>query len=151
MSALVALPYLCCWCLESSKAPESDSIVELAAMNRRFGEYFLAASPADDAIRQSRIIRRNGGWMVQAMYLSMGTQHDYRPALTQITAPALVVHGERDILPEESAAFMPRGSTPRNLLFSGRQRRAAWPVPTTLRSQTTLRHSRKPLGRFSIP
>ena len=76
------------------------SELELAATNRRLGEYFLAASPADDALQQSRMIRGNGGWMVQAMYLSMGAQHDYRPALTRITAPTLVVHGEDDILPE---------------------------------------------------
>lgn len=41
-----------------------------------------------------------GGFMVHAMYLSMGQEHDYRPALARIAAPALVLHGERDLQPE---------------------------------------------------
>ena len=42
----------------------------------------------------------NGGWMVQAMYFSMGKRHDYRAALRAVQAPVLVVHGENDLVPE---------------------------------------------------
>jgi proline iminopeptidase len=71
----------------------SRSEAELAALNRKAGEYFLAAagesagSPPED----------NGGWMVQAMYFSMGKRHDYREALRGVTALVLVLHGEDDL------------------------------------------------------
>jgi proline iminopeptidase len=75
---------------------------ELAAMNRRFGDYFLAAAGrhVQDAGTPSR---DNGGWMVQAMYLSMGQRHDYRPALKRITAPTLVLHGADDLVPQSAS------------------------------------------------
>lgn len=38
--------------------------------------------------------------MVQAMYFSMGKRHDYRPALKRVQAPALIVHGEAEVIPE---------------------------------------------------
>jgi proline iminopeptidase len=71
---------------------------DLAAMNRKVGDYFLAACGSGDVVAP-RPLPRNGGWMVQAMYLSMGRQHDYRRALATITAPTLVIHGQRDIVP----------------------------------------------------
>jgi proline iminopeptidase len=71
------------------------SEAELASMNRRVGEYYLAATG-----QGGRIPEDNGGWMVQAMYLSMGRRHDYRAALGAVRVPALVVHGESDLMPE---------------------------------------------------
>ncbi len=50
---------------------------ELATMNRRLGEYFLAASGEQPA----EPLAEGGGWMVQALYFSMGKRHDYRAAL----------------------------------------------------------------------
>ena len=41
--------------------------------------------------------------MVHAMFLSMGMQHDYRPALRSVTAPVLVIHGEKDLMPLEAS------------------------------------------------
>jgi len=38
--------------------------------------------------------------MVQALYFSMGKRHDYRPALKQVQARALIIHGEGDVSPE---------------------------------------------------
>ncbi len=46
-----------------------------------------------------------GGWMVQAMYLSMGLKHDYRAALRQVDAPVLVIHGDKDLQPEKASRF----------------------------------------------
>jgi proline iminopeptidase len=45
----------------------------------------------------------NGGWMVQAMFFSMGMKHDYRAALKVVNAPALVIHGEKDLQPEKAS------------------------------------------------
>lgn len=44
-----------------------------------------------------------GGWMVHAMYFSMGRQHDYRDALKRITAPMLAIHGAKDLQPEQAS------------------------------------------------
>ncbi len=77
----------------------SKSEEELAKMNRRIGEFFLVASgerPTEGAGESAD----NGGWMVQAMYFSMGQRHDYRSALRGVQAPVLVVHGEEDMIPE---------------------------------------------------
>jgi proline iminopeptidase len=77
----------------------SKSEAELAKLNRRVADYFRAASGeqrADEADGPTD----NGGWMVQAMYFSMGKRHDYRPGLRAVQTRVLVVHGEDDLLPE---------------------------------------------------
>jgi proline iminopeptidase len=78
----------------------SRSEAELAALNRKVGEYFLTASGADGVPAGDSPPVDNGGWMVQAMYFSMGKRHDYRAALRVVTAPVLIVHGEDDIVDE---------------------------------------------------
>ena len=81
-----------------------------AALNRQAGGYFLQAAGITYLQKQGRP-PDNGGWMVQAMYVSMGKRHDYREALRAVKAPVLVLHGGDDILPEsnsrEYAALMP--------------------------------------------
>ena len=72
---------------------------ELAGMNRRIGQYFLVAAGRAGEV-QDDPPADNGGWMVQAMYISMGRRHDYRPALRRVRAPALVIHGEGDVIAE---------------------------------------------------
>lgn len=74
----------------------SSSEGELALRNRKVGEYFRRAAGAGD---ESPPLD-NGGWMVQALYFSMGMRHDYRAALRRVHAPVLVIHGERDLVPE---------------------------------------------------
>ena len=37
------------------------------------------------------------------MYLSMGTRHDYRAALSQVQAPVLVIHGAQDLQTEAAS------------------------------------------------
>ncbi len=73
----------------------SKSETDLMALNAEFGQYYAAAAPLPQ-IGQGQI----GGWMVQAMYFSMGQQHDYRAALKNVTAPVLVIHGADDLQPE---------------------------------------------------
>ena len=77
----------------------SKSEEELAASNRRLAEFFLAAS-GEQVSGGAHESGDNGGWMVQAMYFSMGKRHDYRAALRAVQAPVLVVHGENDLVPE---------------------------------------------------
>jgi proline iminopeptidase len=85
----------------------AKSDADLVALNNEFARYYTIAAhrkgfdvPADSASEAAA-----GGWMVQAMYLSMGMQHDYRSALKGVTAPVLVLHGEND-LQLESASRM---------------------------------------------
>lgn len=77
----------------------SKSEEELAKMNRRVGNFFLAASREQPA-NGGEGSAGNGGWMVQAMYFSMGKRHDYRTALRGVQSPVLVIHGEEDLIPE---------------------------------------------------
>ena len=69
---------------------------ELATMNRRLGDYFLVAAGESGSNSHEA---NNGGWMVQAMYFSMGREHDYRAALRAVHAPVLIIHGEDDLMP----------------------------------------------------
>jgi pimeloyl-ACP methyl ester carboxylesterase len=46
---------------------------------------------------------KSGGWMVWAMYVSMGTRHDYRDALKEVSAPVLVIHGADDLQTEKAS------------------------------------------------
>ena len=76
----------------------------MAALNREFIPYYEAALQAKGfAIPASNLPSDNGGWMVQAMYMSMGLKHDYRAALKQVNAPVLVIHGDKDLQPEKAS------------------------------------------------
>jgi proline iminopeptidase len=75
----------------------AKSEADLVALNQEFGQYYQAA--IDTPLPEQG---RPGGWMVQAMYFSMGRRHDYREALKAVTAPVLVIHGADDLQPEEA-------------------------------------------------
>ncbi len=75
---------------------------ELAAMYRRFGTFYLAASPAAARHDIAGTMEGNGGMMPLAIYLSMGRRHDYRDAFRKVAAPVLVIHGSDDL---QSAAW----------------------------------------------
>jgi proline iminopeptidase len=77
----------------------SRSEEELAGMNRRIGEYFLTATGRGDEAKRDDPPSDNGGWMVQALYFSMGKRHDYREALRKVQARVLIVHDEGDLIP----------------------------------------------------
>jgi proline iminopeptidase len=74
------------------------SEAELVALNERFGDYYAAAARLTLPEH-----RPPGGWMVHAMYLSMGRRHDYRGALQRVQAPVLVLHGTDDLQPESAS------------------------------------------------
>jgi len=73
---------------------------DLVQQNIDFAKFYLAAesefSRASSKISNA-ILAKPGGWMVTAMYFSMGQKHDYRGALKTIEAPALIIHGEEDL------------------------------------------------------
>ena len=73
------------------------SEADLVALNQEFGRYYQAAIGVP-LTEQGQ----PGGWMVQAMYFSLGQRHDYREALRAVTAPVLVIHGAEDLQPEET-------------------------------------------------
>jgi proline iminopeptidase len=76
----------------------SKSEADLVALNQGFAKYY-------EAVVETSIPEQGepGGWMVWAMYLSMGTRHDYRDALKDATAPVLVIHGAGDLQTEEES------------------------------------------------
>jgi proline iminopeptidase len=78
----------------------SKSEADLAAMNEAFGRYYEMAMGAATALPPQG---KTGGWMIQAMYFSMGQRHDYRPALHVVTAPVLVIHGADDLQSEAAS------------------------------------------------
>jgi proline iminopeptidase len=69
---------------------------ELAALQRRFGYFYMAATPAA-AHAIGGTMENNGGFMPLAIYLSMGRRHDYRDAFRKVAAPVLVIHGGDDL------------------------------------------------------
>lgn len=82
----------------------SQSEAGLAALNSEFIPYYEAAIKSKGfSVPASDMPMDNGGWMVQAMYMSMGQKHDYRAALQSVAAPALVIHGENDLQPEKAS------------------------------------------------
>ncbi len=75
----------------------TKSEADLTALNQEFGKYYQAAT--EISLPEQG---RPGGWMVQAMYFSMGQRHDYRQPLEAVQAPVLVIHGAEDLQPEET-------------------------------------------------
>jgi proline iminopeptidase len=76
---------------------------DLVALNAEFGKYYGAAYESTGMqLPKEGPPGENGGWMVHAMFLSMGMQHDYRPALRNVKAPVLIIHGDKDLMPLEA-------------------------------------------------
>jgi proline iminopeptidase len=81
---------------------QTDS--SLRALNCEFAPYFFAAMRAKGvSILEGITCESIGGWSVQGIYMSMGMSYDHRPALKEITAPVLVLHGEKDIQSEAAS------------------------------------------------
>lgn len=80
------------------------SEAQLAALHAEFGPYYAAALRGNGAATAGSpslapAPTEVGGFMPQAVYLSMGRKHDWRAALVRVRAPVLVLHGERDLQP----------------------------------------------------
>ncbi len=78
----------------------SKSEKQLAAEHLRFADFYKMAGAAD--MKEMGNPEDAGGWMVRAMYFSMGRRHDYRSAMRAVKAPVLVLHGDRDLQSESA-------------------------------------------------
>jgi proline iminopeptidase len=77
---------------------------ELTDLNNQFAGYYAQAAKIKGYnLPAASDPSLSGGWSVQGMYLSLGQRHDYRAALKNVTAPALVIHGEKDIQPAQDS------------------------------------------------
>ena len=82
----------------------SKTETDLVSLNTQFAKYYAAAyETLNTSIPTREQLAGAGGWMVQAMYFSMGKRHDYRSALKNVEAPVLVIHGENDLQPEKAS------------------------------------------------
>ncbi len=72
----------------------SKSDAELAELHTKLGEYLLEALGHELTDLDSA--PPVGGWVVFALYFSIGRAQDYRPALNEITAPTLIIQGADD-------------------------------------------------------
>lgn len=70
---------------------------ELVALNDRMSDFIIPTLSG-----ASYMPGRSGGWMIWAMYASLGKDHDYRKALASISAPTLVISGARDFMTQAS-------------------------------------------------
>ncbi len=79
----------------------SRSEAELVEVNQGFAKYYgvVMGNNTGSIPKQGQA----GGWMVPALYMSMGTRHDYRAALKPVGAPVLVIHGTNDLQPEAAS------------------------------------------------
>ncbi len=77
----------------------NESEQSLAQLNDAFVPYYKLALPQAVIPAEGEA----GGWVVEGIYLGMGTRHDYRPALKAVTAPVLVLHGAGDLQPEAAS------------------------------------------------
>ncbi|MGB0389364.1 MAG: alpha/beta fold hydrolase [Ardenticatenaceae bacterium] len=76
----------------------SKSEADLIALNQEFVKYYQAAIETS-LLEQAKA----GGWMVFAMYFSMGQRHDYTNALQDVKTPVLVIHGADDLQTAEAS------------------------------------------------
>jgi proline iminopeptidase len=74
---------------------------KLKTLNAQLTTFYAAAAQEKGDAPNAWYNIDNGGWMVQAAYLSMGKSHDYRPAIQKIDAPVLVIHGNDDLQPKD--------------------------------------------------
>ncbi len=88
---------------------------ELARINSGFGKFYVTVLKkiGMEWTGGTEEPKGLGGWMVHALYLSLGMTYDLREYLKNISAPVLVVHGDRDlqseIVGQEYAALVQKG------------------------------------------
>ena len=85
-------------CFLDFKSIFSKSETDLIKLNQDFAKYYMAATKAVFPEQGAP-----GGWMVHAMFFSMGKEHDYRNALKSVYAPVLVIHAADDLQSEAAS------------------------------------------------
>lgn len=71
---------------------------QLAAEHLRSSEFLRAVT--GQKFQTPAHIEDAGGWVVRALYLSLGSHHNWRKSMRAVAAPVLVLHGENDLQPE---------------------------------------------------
>jgi proline iminopeptidase len=77
----------------------SKSESDLVALNDRMGDYFRQAYGKPIPVPQGK----SGGWMVWAIYISLGQHHDYRSQMISTDFPVQIIHGADDLQPEKAS------------------------------------------------
>jgi proline iminopeptidase len=85
------------------------SEADLVALHARLGPFYTEAAQAHGFRVPAASAAEGGGFTVEAQYMSMGRRHDYRPALGRVTAPTVVIHGDRDLQRVEESAVYSNG------------------------------------------
>ena len=73
---------------------------DLSALNAEYVKHFGAAMKSrglEMPEMTEEELALSGGWMVHALYLSLGMKYDLREELTKVRVPVLVLHGEKDM------------------------------------------------------
>ncbi|MFH2001642.1 MAG: alpha/beta hydrolase [Planctomycetota bacterium] len=82
----------------------SRSEADLIGMNQRLASYIMAAYEEKGIFTNTGTKREGiGGWVSHAVYFSTGFRYDYRDTLKNMAAPALVIHGAKDLQPEKAS------------------------------------------------
>ncbi|QUI22072.1 alpha/beta hydrolase [Vallitalea pronyensis] len=76
---------------------------ELVALNNELGTYFYKAYEKGEGITPPKNAKA-GGWMVQAIYLSMGQKYDYTESISKVKVPTLIIHTGNDFVQDEKAS-----------------------------------------------
>lgn len=89
---------------------------DLSILNSEYIKHFGAALESqglDLPDMTMEDLALSGGWMVHALYLSLGMKYDLREELKKVAMPVLVLHGEKDMMPvkasHEYADLLPEG------------------------------------------
>lgn len=80
---------------------------ELVALNNQFGKYWMKAMNADggDYEAPASDPALAGGFMTTGIYFSFGKSWDFTKKMSNIRAPALIIHGANDLQPQEISAI----------------------------------------------
>lgn len=77
---------------------------ELSGLNLELVKFYsTAAKAAGMPLPAFKGSVGTNGWMTYGMFISMGKEHDYRDALKNSVVPALILHGEKDIMTEKAS------------------------------------------------
>lgn len=76
------------------------SEAELVELNKGFIPYYNLAT--NNSVPEEAMNPEIGGWLQNAVFMSMGKEHDYTEAMEGIKVPTLVVCGEEDMIPLSS-------------------------------------------------
>jgi proline iminopeptidase len=81
----------------------SENEETLRAMNKEFFIYYAAACSNMGFPMTPITMERTGGWACHAPNFSTGEKYDFTEFVKTVTAPTLIIHGDKDINPIEGS------------------------------------------------